>query len=61
MQEVTRRSNDYYLEDVESGNPAAEAHYLCLPKGDLTPLSKGARLIHYIIRHCYPKTVDSFP
>ncbi|KAJ5251462.1 hypothetical protein N7489_001872 [Penicillium chrysogenum] len=41
MQEVTRRSNDYYLEDVESGKPAAEAHYLCLPKGDLTPLSKG--------------------
>lgn len=34
MQEITRRSNDYYLEDVESGKPAAEAHYLCIPKGD---------------------------
>ncbi|EKV10963.1 hypothetical protein PDIG_54510 [Penicillium digitatum PHI26] len=34
MQEVTRRSNDYYLEEVESGKPAAEAHYLCIPKGD---------------------------
>ncbi|CAG8191515.1 unnamed protein product [Penicillium nalgiovense] len=34
MQEVTRRLNDYYLEDVESGKPAAEAHYLCVPKGD---------------------------
>lgn len=34
MQKVTRMSNDYYLEEVESGKAAAEAHYLCIPKGD---------------------------
>lgn len=34
MQKVTRMSNNYYLEDVESGKAAAEAHYLCIPKGD---------------------------
>ncbi|KGO74330.1 hypothetical protein PITC_008540 [Penicillium italicum] len=44
MQEVTRMSNDHYLEDVESGKPAAEAHYLCIPKGDWISLLKYARL-----------------
>ncbi|KAJ6132043.1 hypothetical protein N7471_007258 [Penicillium samsonianum] len=39
MQEITRRSNDYYLEDAESGKPAAEAHYLCIPKGTTIPKS----------------------
>ncbi|KAJ5360720.1 hypothetical protein N7517_009911 [Penicillium concentricum] len=39
MQEVTRISNDHYLEDVESGDPAAEAHYLCMPQGTAIPKS----------------------
>ncbi|KAJ5958251.1 uncharacterized protein N7479_005401 [Penicillium vulpinum] len=39
MQRVTRMSNDYYLEDVESGKPAAEAHYLCMPQGTSIPNS----------------------
>ncbi|KAJ5602623.1 hypothetical protein N7537_005579 [Penicillium hordei] len=39
MQKVTRMSNDYYLEEVESGKAAAEAHYLCIPKGTTIPNS----------------------
>ncbi|KAJ5851194.1 hypothetical protein N7455_011050 [Penicillium solitum] len=39
MQKVTRMSNDYYLEVVESGKAAAEAHYLCIPKGTAIPKS----------------------
>ncbi|CRL25705.1 unnamed protein product [Penicillium camemberti] len=39
MQKVTRMSNDYYLEEVESGKAAAEAHYLCIPKGTAIPKS----------------------
>ncbi|KAL3472513.1 hypothetical protein BJX99DRAFT_213515 [Aspergillus californicus] len=38
MQEITRRSFDYYLDSVESGQAPAEPHYLCIPKGDSTPV-----------------------
>ncbi|KAJ5483816.1 hypothetical protein N7539_006016 [Penicillium diatomitis] len=33
MQEITRRSFDNYLDNVESGQHTAEPHYLCIPKG----------------------------
>lgn len=37
MQELTRRSYDQYLDNVESLQAAAEPHYLCILKGDWTP------------------------
>ncbi|CDM29549.1 unnamed protein product [Penicillium roqueforti FM164] len=32
--------NDYYLEGVDSSKAAAEAHYLCIPKGEQRPCQK---------------------
>lgn len=34
MQELTRRSFDNYFDNLENGQPEAEPHYLCIPKGD---------------------------
>ncbi|KAJ5512251.1 hypothetical protein N7463_001803 [Penicillium fimorum] len=61
MQEVTRMSNDYYLEDVESGDPAAEAHYLSIPKG--TTISKSLilfreRTSRFSLQPAHPMSLD---
>lgn len=37
MQEVTRRSYDYYLEGLDDGKPAASPHLLCISKGTVIP------------------------
>ncbi|KAL3474186.1 hypothetical protein BJX99DRAFT_232040 [Aspergillus californicus] len=39
MQEITRRSFDSYLENLEIGQPPAEPHYLCIAKGTPIPRS----------------------
>ncbi|OSX59829.1 hypothetical protein POSPLADRAFT_1048298 [Postia placenta MAD-698-R-SB12] len=37
MQEVTRRSYDYYLEGLDDGKPAENPHLLCIHKGTELP------------------------
>ncbi|KAJ5165428.1 uncharacterized protein N7500_007258 [Penicillium coprophilum] len=62
MQQVTRISNDHYLEDVESGDPAAEAHYLCIPKGTVIPKSLvlfRERTSRFSLQPVHPMLLDS--
>ncbi|KAJ5181103.1 hypothetical protein N7491_000658 [Penicillium cf. griseofulvum] len=62
MQEITRMANAYYLEDVESGKPAAEAHYLCIPKGTTIPNSLVLFREHtsrFSLQPAYPMSLDS--
>ncbi|KAJ5517942.1 hypothetical protein N7453_000364 [Penicillium expansum] len=61
MQEVTRMSNDFYL-DVESGKPAAEAHYLYIPKGTAIPNSLVLFREHtsrFSLQPAHPMPLDS--
>ncbi|KAJ5836891.1 hypothetical protein N7447_002917 [Penicillium robsamsonii] len=54
-------SNDYYLEDVESGDPAAEAHYLSMPKGTAIPKSLilfRERTSRFSLRPAHPMSLD---
>lgn len=75
MQEVTRGSFDNYLDAVDDGQPTANPHYLCMPKGKNPILELLRQHILTASRECntkffstlswarlsiYPSTITSF-
>ncbi|KAJ5238275.1 hypothetical protein N7468_002894 [Penicillium chermesinum] len=62
MQEITRRSFDHYLDNLESDQTSAEPHYLCIPKGTSIPDSLTLfreRTSRFSLQPAHPMSLDS--